>query len=151
MCTYWLQVIAALDNAPLTVSDATMRGLLTGAKYRSDARQNIRHDRQEFSPRRISYVSPSQASTAESSDMTDSHGCSSCAQASSTLSSDSQVAAMQPCSQQGPDSGVVGISEGLFAAAVPWAPVAAAAGADHCMCSSCQRQQSKQEKTEGST
>ncbi|KAL0027121.1 hypothetical protein WJX79_007736 [Trebouxia sp. C0005] len=32
------QVIAALDNAPLTVSDATMRGLLTGAKYRSDAR-----------------------------------------------------------------------------------------------------------------
>ncbi|DBA74926.1 TPA: hypothetical protein ACH3X2_009254 [Trebouxia sp. C0005] len=84
------QVIAALDNAPLTVSDATMRGLLTGAKYRSDARQNIRHDRQEFSPRRISYVSPSQASTAESSDMTDSHGCSSCAQASSTLSSDSQ-------------------------------------------------------------
>ncbi len=128
MRTYWLQVVAALDNAPLTVSDATMRGLLTAAKYRSDACENIRHDRQAFSPRRVSYVLPSQASAAESSDVTDSHGSSSCAQASSTLSSDSQVTAMQPCSQQGHDLGVEGVSQGVFVAAIPWAPVAAAAG-----------------------
>ena len=35
---------------------------------------------------------------------------------------------MQPCSQQGPDLGVGGVSQGVHAAAVPWAPVAAAAG-----------------------
>ncbi|KAL0038299.1 hypothetical protein WJX77_001207 [Trebouxia sp. C0004] len=86
------QVVAALDNAPLTVSDATMRG----AKYRSDACHKIRHHRQTFSPRRISYVVPSQASAAESSDMTGSHGSSSCTQTSSTLSPISQGAAMQP-------------------------------------------------------
>ncbi len=132
MRTYWLQVVAALDNAPLTVSDATMRGLLTGAKYRSDACENLRHDCPAFSPRRISYVLPSQASAAESSDVTDSHGPSSCAQASSTLSSDSQVTAMQPCSHaanRGQTSrGRGGVSQGVFAAAMPWAPVAAAAG-----------------------
>ena len=96
-------MVAALDNAPLTVSDATMQGLLTGAKYRSDACDNIRHDRPAFSPKRISYVLPSQASAEESSDVTDPHGSSSCAQPSSTLRSDSQDTAMQPCSQQGPD------------------------------------------------
>ena len=106
--TYWLQVVAALDKAPLTVSDATKRGLLIGAKYRSEACQNIRHDRQTRSPRRISYVSPSPGSAAESSDMTDSHGSSPCAQASSTLSS----ARVQPCSQQGPDLGGWGVSQG---------------------------------------
>ncbi len=127
-CTYWLQVVAALDKAPLTVSDATKRGLLTGAKYRSEACQNIRHDRQTRSLRRISYVLPSPGSAAESSDMTDSHGSSPCAQASSTLSPISQGAAMQPCSQQGPDLGVGGVSQRVLAAAIPWAPVAAAAG-----------------------
>ena len=121
-------MVAALDNAPLTVSDATMQGLLTGAKYRSDACDNIRHDRLAFSPKRISYVLPSQASAEESSDVTDSHGSSSCAQPSSTLRSDSQDTAMQPCSQQGPDLRVGGVSQGVHAAAVPWAPVAAAAG-----------------------
>ena len=117
-------MVAALDNAPLTVSDATMRGLLTGAKYRSDACENIRHDRPAFSPKRKSYVLPAQASAAESSDMTDSHEYCSCAQASSTLSSDSQNTAMQPCSPQGPELGV----RGDLAAAIPWGPVAAAAG-----------------------
>ncbi len=121
-------MVAALDSAPLTVSDATKQGLLTGAKYRSQACQNIRHDRQTFFQRRISYVLPSQASAAESSDVTDSHGSSPCAQASSTLSPISQGAAMQPCSQQGHDLGVGGVSQRVLAAAIPWAPVAAAAG-----------------------
>ncbi len=128
MRTYWLQVTAAVDNAPLTVSDATMRGLLTGAKYRFDACENIRHDRPAFSPKRISYVLPPQASAADSSDVTDSQGSSSCAQTSSTLNSDSQVTAMQPCSQQGSDLGVGGVSQGVLTAVTPWAPVAAASG-----------------------
>ena len=130
MCTYCLQVLAAVDKAPLTVSDATKRGLLTGAKYRSGACQNIRHDRQILTPGRIriSYVLPSQASAAESSDSEGSHGSSSCAQASSTLSPISQGTAMQPCSQQGPDLGASGVSQMVLAAAIPWAPVAAAAG-----------------------
>ena len=74
-----------------------------------------------------SYVLPCQASAAES-DMTDSRGSSPCAQTSSTLSPISQGAAMQACSQQGADLGVRGLSQGVRAAAIPWAPVAAAAG-----------------------
>ena len=121
-------MVAALNNAPLTVNDAAKRGLLTGAKYKSDGCENIRHDRQAFSPRRISYVLPCQASAAESSDMTDSRESSPCAQTSSTLSPISQGAAMQPCSQQGANLGVGGLSQGVLAAAIPWTPVAAAAG-----------------------
>ncbi len=37
-------------------------------------------------------------------------------------------AARQPCSQQGPDLGARGVSQRVLAAAIPWAPITAAAG-----------------------
>ena len=139
MRSYWLQDVAALDNAPLTVSDAIMQGLLTGAKYRFDACENIRHDRPAFSPKRISYVLPPQASAADSSDVTASQGSSSCAQDSSKLNSDSQVTAMQP-------TGARARGQGGPCSCNTLGSCCSCCRADCTMCSSCQRQDSKQDR-----